>query len=78
MNVRKWFSDTPEDRQLLRIETRLKLELLKDVNIAEQQIAANSKKELSMNQNTTRVTAQSTAQSTAQRIARQLQAWGSP
>jgi hypothetical protein len=38
MNVRKWFSNTPEERELLRIETRLKLELLKDVNIAEQQI----------------------------------------
>jgi hypothetical protein len=38
MSVRKWFSNNPEERALLRIETTLKLELLKDMNIAEQQI----------------------------------------
>jgi flagella basal body P-ring formation protein FlgA len=38
MNVRKWFSNTSEKRGLLRVETRLKLELLKNINIAEQQI----------------------------------------
>jgi hypothetical protein len=38
MNVCRWFSNTPEERAVLRVETRLKLELLKDVNIAEQQI----------------------------------------
>jgi hypothetical protein len=38
MNIRRWFSNTPEERAVLRVETWLKLELFKDVNIAEQQI----------------------------------------
>jgi hypothetical protein len=40
MNVRRWFSNTPDERAFLRLETRLKLEFLQDVNIAEQQIGA--------------------------------------